>query len=93
MNQVANILGEDTFKEGLRKFLNNNSFANADHDDLWDALTEQAHIDGALDKNLSMRVIMKGWIDQAGFPVVTVTPDYEKNVLKFSQVSVKLLNC
>ncbi|KAK9737676.1 Peptidase M1 N-terminal domain [Popillia japonica] len=85
VNQVANILGEDTFKEGLRKFLNNNSFANADHDDLWDALTEQAHIDGALDKNLSMRVIMKGWIDQAGFPVVTVTPDYEKNVLKFSQ--------
>ncbi|KAI4459601.1 protease m1 zinc metalloprotease [Holotrichia oblita] len=85
VNQIANILGENTFKEGVRKFLNNKSFANADHCDLWDALTEQAHIDNTLDKNLSMAVIMRGWIDQPGFPVVTVTPDYEKNVLKFSQ--------
>ncbi|KRT81968.1 Peptidase [Oryctes borbonicus] len=85
VNQMANILGENTFREGLRKFLNAHSFSNADHDDLWNALTEQAHTDGALDKAVSMKNVMDGWIHQAGFPVVTVTPDYHSNILRFSQ--------
>lgn len=87
MKQIANILGEKTFQEGLRRFLKRKQFSNADHDDLWQALTEQAQADAVLDKDTNMNDIMNGWIHQPGFPLLTVTPDYQNNVLKFSQVS------
>ena len=51
-------------------------YAAAEQDDLWQYLTEQAHRDGSLPNDLSVKKIMDTWTLQMGFPVVTVTRDY-----------------
>lgn len=42
-------------------------------DNLWDALTQQALIDGTLDQNLTVKQIMDTWTLQKGYPVLTVS--------------------
>ena len=53
----------------LKKF----AYANAEQDDLWESLTEQAHIDGTLVQSVTVKDIMDTWTLQKGYPVVTVT--------------------
>lgn len=42
-------------------------------DDLWASLTEQAHIDGTLDRAVTVKDIMDTWTLQKGYPLVTVS--------------------
>ena len=46
---------------------------------MWQSLTEQAHNDDTLPKNLSVKTIMDTWTLQMGFPVVTVTRHYNSS--------------
>ena len=43
-------------------------FAAAEQDDLWHYLTEQAHRDKTLPKDLTVKNIMDTWTLQMGFP-------------------------
>ena len=54
-------------------------------DDLWSELTSQAHADGTLPRDLSVKTVMDTWTLQMGFPVVTVTRDYESNTASVEQ--------
>ncbi|XP_067653450.1 uncharacterized protein [Haliotis asinina] len=62
-------IGEDTFKKGLSKYLDNRKYSNADHDDLWAALASQAK---AENKTVDVVDTMKTWTLQMNYPVVTV---------------------
>lgn len=75
INMVRGFLGESTFKEGLKKFLKKFEYANAAQDDLWNVMTEQAHNDGVLSENTTIKEIMDPWTLQPGYPVVTLTRD------------------
>lgn len=70
------------------------SYQCATQDDLWEALTTQAHRDGVLDKTVTVKQIMDTWTLQTGFPVVTVVRDYNNSSsngrITVSQVSVKI---
>ncbi|MCL4133369.1 UNVERIFIED_CONTAM: hypothetical protein GTU68_051110 [Idotea baltica] len=66
-------LTEDTFRQGLTNYLNAFSYSSASQDDLWLYLTEQAHADGTLDADLTVKDIMDTWTLQMGYPVITVT--------------------
>ena len=52
--------------------MKNNSFGNAEQDDLWSELTEQAYADGTLDKSLNVTAIMNTWTLQKGYPVLNI---------------------
>lgn len=62
------------------------AYKNACQNDLWDALTEQAHKDRVMDKTLTVKDVMDTWILQPGFPVVNVTRNYEEDTLIITQV-------
>lgn len=89
VNMMANIMGEDSFQKGLRGLLSTHAYSNIDHNDLFEALTAQAHKDGVLPGRVNMTAVMSGWIEQAGFPVVTATADYDNRKLQLSQVISK----
>lgn len=59
---------------------------------MWFALTEQAHKDGVLSENVSVKEIMDTWTLQTGFPVVTVIRGYEENFASFKQERFLLEN-
>ena len=67
------IIGEDTFVRGVSNYLAANAYGNARQDDLWEKLTEAAHVDGSLPPEITVKSIMDTWTTQKGYPVVTVT--------------------
>lgn len=60
-------------------------------EELWTALTEQAHQDGTLNKSMDVGEIAKTWQDHNRLPVVTVTRNYEKDTVVIHQVDVYIL--
>lgn len=70
---INGILGDRTFRAGLKSYLKKYQFSNAVQDDLWDVMTQEAHSHQVLAEDLHIKTIMDTWTLQAGFPVVTVT--------------------
>jgi puromycin-sensitive aminopeptidase len=60
-------LGVDVFRDGVRRYLRDHQYGNAETTDLWKAL-------GAA-SNLPIPEAMDGWIFRAGYPLVTVEAD------------------
>ncbi|XP_072384886.1 aminopeptidase N-like isoform X3 [Diabrotica undecimpunctata] len=85
VNMISNFLGEETFKTGLTNFLTKYSYKNADRNDLFASLTEEAHQRQVLLPNETVKTIMDTWTERAGFPVVYANADYEQNTLRLSQ--------
>ncbi|XP_044740664.1 aminopeptidase N isoform X2 [Chrysoperla carnea] len=72
-------LGETTFRQALRKFIREKEYKTFFGDDIWSALTEQAHTNRVLCRQVSVNEIAGSWITKDRLPVVTVTRDYKKN--------------
>jgi len=70
-------LGEKVFRTGVANYIHKHRYANAEQDDLWESLTEEAHKEGSLPKCLSVKQVMDTWTVQTGYPLVTVTRHYE----------------
>ncbi|XP_071098196.1 aminopeptidase Ey-like [Haliotis cracherodii] len=62
-------MGQDIFILGLNRYLEANKFGNAEHQDLWDALSAQATESNL---NLNMTEVMDPWVTQMNYPVVNV---------------------
>ncbi len=65
LQMIESFVGEQGFREGVRRYLLAHAYANATGDDLWSA------IEGASQK--PVQKIMSSWIQQPGFPVVAVS--------------------
>jgi aminopeptidase N len=78
-------LGADTFKKGLQKFFIDREYKTFFADDIWEALTKQAHLDNKLCNNATVGAIATSWITKDRIPTVTVTRNYEKNTATLSQ--------
>ncbi|XP_025198945.1 aminopeptidase N-like [Melanaphis sacchari] len=85
LHMMNKFLSEDTFKQGIRSYINKHKFANAEQDDLWNSLTEEAHRQGTLDKNLTVKQIMDTWTLQTGYPILKVIRDYSADTITLSQ--------
>ncbi|XP_008182457.2 aminopeptidase N [Acyrthosiphon pisum] len=85
LHMMNTFLGEDTFKQGIRNYIHKHKFSNAEQDDLWSSLTEEAHCQGTLDKNLTVKKIMDTWTLQTGYPVLKVVRDYSVGTVTLSQ--------
>ncbi|XP_069676743.1 aminopeptidase N-like isoform X2 [Periplaneta americana] len=78
-------LSGGSFKDGLRHFLQDKKFKTFTEDDIWDALTHQAHEDVTLEESITVQQIAKSWLSRERFPVVTVTRDYHDNSASVEQ--------
>ncbi|EFX67117.1 hypothetical protein DAPPUDRAFT_115736 [Daphnia pulex] len=90
IRMLAAFLGEKTFRQGLINYLKSRQYGNAVQDDLWDALTKQAKVD-KVPLPTGVKQIMDTWTLKMGFPVVTVTREYENSSVSLSQ-AIKCLS-
>ncbi len=73
LRMLQQYVGEDRFRDGVRRYLERHSYANTETSDLWDALEEASE--------QPVRDIMDTWIFQGGFPVVSVSTEPDGTVL------------
>lgn len=64
LNMLASLVGEKTFRLALTKYFKKYSYSNTEAKDLWRAIAEQS--------DLSIEDVMTTWLDQAGYPIVTI---------------------
>ena len=67
LRMLERAVGEEAFRQGIQRFLEQNSFACATTDDLWKALGQGTGID--------VSAMMDGWTRRTGLPVVLVQRD------------------
>ncbi|MGB2818661.1 MAG: M1 family metallopeptidase [Burkholderiaceae bacterium] len=60
-------LGEDVFRDGLRRYMAAHAYSNATADDLWHHLSKAAGLD--------LTDVVGGWMRQRGFPLLKVFTD------------------
>ena len=64
IRMLAAYLGADTFRSGLRRYLERHQYANATTEDLWQALAEES--------GKPVKQIMDTWTKQTGYPLLSV---------------------
>ncbi|MFL6595142.1 MAG: M1 family metallopeptidase [Chthoniobacterales bacterium] len=67
LRMLESFLGEDVFREGLRRYMAAHKFSNATTADLWNSLSEAS--------GKPVGEIAASWTEQPGFPVVVVARD------------------
>lgn len=67
---LKSFLGEDDFRKGLSLYFKKHAYGNTTGDDLWAALGQASGKD--------IGKFMNPWLEQAGFPVVSITQDGTK---------------
>ncbi|XP_032687651.1 aminopeptidase N [Odontomachus brunneus] len=92
IRMMDHFLTTEVFKQGLTNYLNTKAYQSAEQNDLWYALTEQAHKDKVLDSSVTVKQIMDTWTLQTGFPTVTVTRNYNNNSMTLTQERFLLRN-
>jgi tricorn protease interacting factor F2/3 len=65
LQMIESYVGEDAFREGVRRYLSAHAYSNATGNDLWTSIGEAS--------GKQVPKIMSSWTRQAGFPLVTVT--------------------
>ncbi len=72
---LESFLGEDVFRDGIRRYVAAHKYSNSTTADLWSALSEAS--------GKPVGEIAAGWTEQPGFPVVKVKRDAEN--ISFTQ--------
>ncbi len=75
LRMLEQYLGAETFRDGIRLYLQRHKYANAETTDLWDALEDSA--------KQPVRAVMDSWIFQAGYPLISVEKSARE--VRFSQ--------
>jgi aminopeptidase N len=75
IRMLEGFLGENVFRDGVRKYIAAHKYSNTTTADLWEALTEVS--------GKPVGELAPGWTEQPGFPVVKVR--HEGNTIKLSQ--------
>ncbi|XP_001599897.2 puromycin-sensitive aminopeptidase isoform X2 [Nasonia vitripennis] len=81
IRMLHSYIGDDDFRKGMNLYLKRHSYANAQTEDLWNALEEAS--------KKPVGHVMSTWTKQQGFPLLRVSekpsPDSNKRVLSFTQ--------
>lgn len=85
IRMMTMFLGEDIFRKALNRYLKKYSYHNAEQDDLWRELTEVSLMYGGLSRNVTVKEVMDTWTTQTGYPILTVTRDYNDKSLTVTQ--------
>ena len=72
LRMLESFLGEDVFREGIRRYMATHTYSNTTTTDLWNALSEAS--------GKPVGEIAAGWTEQPGFSVVKVKREQGSNV-------------
>jgi aminopeptidase N len=72
LRMLESFLGDDVFREGIRRYIAAHKYSNSTTADLWNALSEASQ--------KPVGEIAAGWTEQPGFPVVKVKREGEGKV-------------
>ncbi len=72
LRMLESFLGEDVFRDGIRRYIAAHKYSNTTTADLWNALSDVS--------NKSVGEIAAGWTEQPAFPVVTVKREADGKV-------------
>jgi aminopeptidase N len=74
LNMVRHLIGEDSFRKGLKTYFDEFAYSNTVAEDLW--------IHFAKASGIKIQQIMKNWLEKPGYPVIEV--NYALGQTKFS---------
>ncbi len=74
---VRSLLGDDNLRKGLKQYFADHQYGNASGDDLWKALGDASGLD--------IGKIMHSWLEQPGYPVVSVKVNDQGQVVLHQQ--------
>lgn len=77
LRMISKYLGEETFMEGIRRYLKKHAYGNTQTGDLWAALSDAS--------GKELEKVMDTWTKNVGFPVVTVTEDEKAGSIHVKQ--------
>ncbi|KIX00334.1 uncharacterized protein Z518_10473 [Rhinocladiella mackenziei CBS 650.93] len=77
LRMISKYLGEETFIEGVRRYIKKHAWGNTQTSDLWDALGDASGKDVAH--------VMDIWTKNIGYPVVTVTENEKESSITVRQ--------
>ena len=72
LRMLESFLGEDVFREGIRRYMAAHMYSNTTTADLWNALSETS--------GKAVAEITAGWTEQPGFPVVKVKREQDGSI-------------
>lgn len=73
LRMLMEYIGENKFRDGLKKYFKQHAYGNTTGDDLWEALDSSAAI------------FITPWLEKSGFPLINVTKDPEGYTLQQSE--------
>lgn len=77
LRMISKYLGEQTFMEGIRRYLKKHAYGNTQTGDLWAALSDAS--------GKPVEKVMDIWTKNVGYPVVSVTEDEQSNSISVKQ--------
>ena len=86
LRMLEQYLGEQSFQDGVKKYLKIHQYSNTDTKDLWESLEKST--------NEPVEKTMESWIFQPGFPQLMVSEEnnslkLEQNIFKYENTSNK----
>src|SRR5438067_10162426 len=72
LRMLESFVGEDVFRDGIRRYIAAHKYSNSTTADLWNALSEAS--------KKPVGEIAAGWTEQPGFPVVKVNREGDGNI-------------
>lgn len=69
LRMIEGYIGEDAFREGIRRYLSEHSYSNATGNDLWSSLQNAS--------GKQVQKVMSTWVGQEGYPVLTASTHNE----------------
>ncbi|XP_015604742.1 aminopeptidase N [Cephus cinctus] len=85
IRMMSHFLTSNGFRTGLTRYLNDNAYGVATTDDLWTALQEVSDEMRVLQTHVYVKTVMDTWVEQPGYPVVTVIRNYTTETAVISQ--------
>ncbi|KAJ8664409.1 hypothetical protein QAD02_006071 [Eretmocerus hayati] len=85
---MQHFLTDSIFQRGLQNYLNKKKDDCAGSDDLFQLIDEVAMVNRTLNlasKSATLDSIMDTWVNRAGYPLITVTRNYENNSIHLKQ--------
>lgn len=85
LRMLNETIGRDSLRRSLQQFVAAREYKTFTQEDLWDAISKEAHTDGTLGKSMAVNAIAESWIRKDRIPLVTVTRNYEEKTALISQ--------
>uniref|UniRef100_A0A1I7S331 Peptidase_M1 domain-containing protein n=1 Tax=Bursaphelenchus xylophilus TaxID=6326 RepID=A0A1I7S331_BURXY len=89
VKMIKDLLGVEMFREGITKFLKDNSYKSISTDNIWDSFPTFAD-HGVEDERLSD--VMKSWLEKKGLPEIILSRNYEEQTVRITQRTANLNN-